>query len=405
MSASTLRVTDADGQVKTLAGDLSGGQFTPNHLEDATQRNALLNQLAAIVAALGGKATDAALTTLSTGQASGNAALASILATLQAQVDLSTTLWTDDTNAFFVRRDVIDQDSNTVVVSFTTPAGATVSPGAGLRPAANEESLATLDSLFAATASGTGYTTGDLISRQVVVNQNSIPPSVVAAVWVNLSTGAVITAPSTANLVLAGSALPVGASTAAKQDAIVAALAVTLKAYTPGGLATVTGSFARPADNAAYTSGDLIASATVAGGVAPIELVGAVRVAGEALRIERVRLRKSGATLSNAVFRVHLFRTLPVVSVGDNAALDNGVGLMALTDIAGYLGFIDVTMDRAAANGAMGVGMPATGAGVTSEGAGAAGHETSLYALIEARGAYAPANGETFTLTIEGARS
>jgi hypothetical protein len=180
--------------------------------------------------------------------------------------------------------------------------------------------------------------------------------------------------------------------------------ATPLPIYGPGGLATVAASFVRPADTTPYAAGDLAANSATAGSVAPVELVGATRAAGEAIRVERVRLRKSGPGLTNAAFRVHLFRKLPVVSVGDNGAFNAG-GVMALADIEGHAGHVDVTMDLAAAIGARGVGVPATGAGITCEAAGAPGHETSLWALIETRAAYVPVSGETFTLTVEGARS
>ena len=45
------------------------------------------------------------------------------------------------------------------------------------------------------------------------------------------------------------------------------------------------------------------------------------------------------------------------------------------------------------------------GAGITCEPAGGEGVETSLWALVEARAAYTPAAGETFVVTLEGARS
>lgn len=122
------------------------------------------------------------------------------------------------------------------------------------------------------------------------------------------------------------------------------------------------------------------------------------------MRIERIRLRKSGPGLTNAAFRVHLFRKAPSVSVGDNGGF-NTAGVLALADIEGHVGAVDVVMDLAAVIGARGVGLPSSGSGMTCESAGAAGHETSLWALIEARGAYTPTSGETFHVTIEGARS
>ncbi len=120
--------------------------------------------------------------------------------------------------------------------------------------------------------------------------------------------------------------------------------------------------------------------------------------------MERLRLRKSAPGLTNAIFRIHLFRKSPVVSVGDNGVF-NASGVLALSEIEGHVGYADVTMDLAAAVGARGVGLPATGSGITCEAAGATGHETSLWVLIEARGAYTPSSGEVFVVTLEGARS
>lgn len=177
-----------------------------------------------------------------------------------------------------------------------------------------------------------------------------------------------------------------------------------MPAYSPGGLLAVTGGFARPADTSTYAVGDLVANSTTAGSVAAVELTGAVRGAGEAIRIERVRLRKSGPVLTQASFRIHLFRKPPVVSVGDNSAF-NVAGVLALSDIEGHVGSADVTLDLAAAAGAKGVGLPSAGTGITCDPSGGTGHETSLWALIEARAAYAPVTGETFHVTVEGARS
>lgn len=185
-------------------------------------------------------------------------------------------------------------------------------------------------------------------------------------------------------------------------DAQAVTSATPLPVWAPGGLLTVTASLTRPADTTAYAVGDLVANSTTAG--TPLELLGATRGAGEAIRIERVRLRKSGAGLTNAAFRIHLFRKAPTLSAGDNGVF-NASGVLALADIEGHVGAVDLVMDLAAAAGARGVGLPSSGSGVTCESAGVAGHETSLWALIEARGAYTPGAGETFYLTLEGARN
>lgn len=178
------------------------------------------------------------------------AKLDAILAELQAQVDLAATLWTDNSGAFYVRRDVIDVGAGTVTVSFTDPAGATATPGAGLRPAANEESLLTEQARYDVLTTGTGYTAGDVLIRSVVMDQNTSPPSVVTSFWLNLTSGAVISAPNSAhiaeasrNVVVASSALPAGASTETTLAAVSAKLPASLGAKTSAqSLSTTTAS-------------------------------------------------------------------------------------------------------------------------------------------------------------------
>ena len=169
--------------------------------------------------------------------------------------------------------------------------------------------------------------------------------------------------------------------------------------YTPDGFFSLAGvAFNRPADTTAYAAGDLVANSTTSGSVAPIAFANAVRSAGQACRIERMRLRKSGTSLTNASFRVYLFRTSPTVSVGDNGVF-NSSGTLAISDIADLIDYFDITMNRSATVGARGLGVPSTGSGVNITPTSG----TTLYALIEATAAYTPVSGETFTATLEGA--
>lgn len=149
---------------------------------------------------------------------------------------------------------------------------------------------------------------------------------------------------------------------------------------------TVPASFTRPADTTAYASGDLVANSTTAGSVVPLT-VSAANLAGGEAAVRRVRLMKSGTGVTNAAFRVHLYRESPVPANGDNGAWS--------TDEAGWLGAVDVTIDKAFTDGAVGVAAAAAGAEIAFDRA------TALYALIEARGAYTPASGEVFTLEAE----
>ena len=153
--------------------------------------------------------------------------------------------------------------------------------------------------------------------------------------------------------------------------------------------AIASASFSRPADVTAYASGDLVANSTTAGSVVAVALANAVREAGGVSRVERVRLRKSGTGLTNASFRVHLFAAAPVPVNGDNGALS--------TPIANYIGAVDVALDRAFTDGATGAGVPLVGGSMTFT----IPIGTTLFALIEARGAYTPVSGETFTVIAE----
>ncbi len=160
-----------------------------------------------------------------------------------------------------------------------------------------------------------------------------------------------------------------------------------------GNTAVAGGSFTRPADTTTYASGDLIANSTTAGSVAPIPCAVARKNAGTGV-ISGVRLSKSSNSLANVSFRVHLFKTAPTSSAGDNAAFAGaitGVGAVAL-------GYVDITMDQQYSDGAKGF------ASINAKAFDAAAGSQNIYALIEARAAYTPASGETFTLALEALR-
>lgn len=154
----------------------------------------------------------------------------------------------------------------------------------------------------------------------------------------------------------------------------------------------VSGSFTRPADTTAYASGDLVANSTTSGSVVPVSLKVARNVSTSA-NIRRVRLAKSGTSVTNASFRVHLYSTTPTPVNGDNGAWS--------TTRSGYLGSFDITVDKAFTDGAAGAGVPNVGTEIPVT----ADLDGTLFALVEARAAYTPANAETFTITLEATQS
>ena len=154
-------------------------------------------------------------------------------------------------------------------------------------------------------------------------------------------------------------------------------------------------SFSRPADTTQYAVADLVANSTVAASVTPMVFtVGREPASG--LRILAARLRKTGGggnSITNASFRLHLFRGAPSTSAGDNASMTT-----ALSPVADYIGAIDITLDRQFSDGAFGRGVPLVGSCIVTR--TQAGFST-LWGLLEARAAYTPVSGETFQVALE----
>lgn len=204
--------------------------------------------------------------------------------------------------------------------------------------------------------------------------------------------------------------LPTGAATSAKQDTLVALLPASLgqkakaaslavaiasdqDTLAVSGSATVaiSTSFTRPADTTAYTSGDLVANNTTAGSVVVLSFANAARVASGSGMVRRARLRKSGTSVTNSSFRIHLFNAAPAtITNGDN-------GAFSVSGAADYIGAIDVSVDRAFTDGAVGTGIPVVGSEINFK----LPSGSTIYGVIEARGAYTPTSAETIAVTLE----
>lgn len=164
-----------------------------------------------------------------------------------------------------------------------------------------------------------------------------------------------------------------------------------------GGVVHVaTASFTRPANTTQYATGDLVANSATAASVTPLTFE-AGRGPGNGISIRRARLYKSDDDITSASFRLHLFSGDPTASAltaGDNGAISLN------TAITEYLGSIDVDMtaspDIYNTAGNLAVGVPLQGVEIN--------HRPSsnvIYGLLEARGTYTPASGETFTVALE----
>lgn len=157
-----------------------------------------------------------------------------------------------------------------------------------------------------------------------------------------------------------------------------------------GTISNPSANFTRPNDTTAYASGDLVANSTTAGSVAAMTFAVA-RIAAGSVMLRRCRLQKSGTSVTNASFRVHLFAAAPgTVTNGDN-------GAFSVSGAADYLGAFDVTVDRAFTDGALGFGNPVVGFEMGVKLASG----TTIRGLIEARAAYTPAANEVFTVAFD----
>jgi hypothetical protein len=151
-----------------------------------------------------------------------------------------------------------------------------------------------------------------------------------------------------------------------------------------------TATFTRPEDTTQYGSGDLVANSTTNTEVEPMTF----RVPGRGLKLWRVELLRSATTVTDAQFRLHLYKDSPTVANGDNGAISSIV--------AGYQGYIDIDGQAPAfTDDARAQGVPVINS-VFAPMFIYTDEDTTLYGLLEARDTYTPASEEVFTVTLIG---
>lgn len=179
---------------------------------------------------------DPGLASTSALQTAGNTVLANILTAVSSpHVE---TLWTDDSNAYYVRID------NAGTITWATPTGTTSSgPGTGARPATGA-SIIVSGTQYQAVATSVGfYTINDFITHVVTTDPST--GIVISSFWLNSSTSVkLVTGPPSSDISPV-SPLPTGGATSALQStantlltSIIASLAGTIKTASPSVLAT-----------------------------------------------------------------------------------------------------------------------------------------------------------------------
>lgn len=309
------------------------------------------------------------------------------------------TLWTDDSGAYFIRVDT------GTAISWKDVSGNPVSaPAAGARPAAGTTAIADRTS-YQATASGTGYSTGDLIDKYTILDPGT--GVVIGSFWLNATASLKLgSAPPSGNLkVQASSANTTGSGASdsatlrvinASDDPVLAQLQTmasdTTPAVTVGICVIKTASFVRPGDGVTYTPGDQVNNNTTATSVTPLSFLASSANGGSGM-VRKARVRKTGLLIGGATFRLHLWNVVPTIATaGDNSPMTN------VTGIAGYQGAIDITVDRVFADGSVGGGGAHSGSEINYVCAVA---DNKLYGMLEATGAYVPTPSETFNIDLE----
>lgn len=134
-----------------------------------------------------------------TGAIATDSTLQQVRDAIKAQIDIASTIWTDNTGTFYVRRDLVNEGTGTITVSFTLPDGTAATPSAGLRPLATVDKDV-LSDYYDVLIAGTGYAIGDLLARVAIIDANGASPTS-TFIWLNLTAGTILgTAPSSANI-------------------------------------------------------------------------------------------------------------------------------------------------------------------------------------------------------------
>jgi hypothetical protein len=163
-----------------------------------------------------------------------------------------------------------------------------------------------------------------------------------------------------------------------------------LSVVLPGGN-VASGNFTRPATLVTYASGQIVANSGTAASVAAVQ-ISVSRANGISVRVNRVRLAKTGTTATNASFRVHLYSSAPTAANGDGGTWDT-------SGASFYMGSFDVTSMHVMTDGCVGIGLPTEGTPYIIAQPGPS--STTVYALVEARAAYSSPSGETFMIALE----
>lgn len=269
----------------------------------SNQAEKLFNILIELTGGNIGAATDAALK-VKTSNGATEVTLTQVLNAIKAQIDVSNTLWTDNSGAYYVRLITINEGTGVTTITYTLPDGTSSTPGAGLRPLSTAEKEVTQE-IYDVLIAGTGYSLGDILCKVAVIDALASTPTI-TTFWINLTTSATITAPSGANVQRANELIGVGPG-----ENFMGAV---------GGKSTMVTPNIPTSSSPAYSIGDCI------GGV--ITLTGASRLTSKETILQSLHIKDS--LNQKSAFTILIFDSNPTGDTGftatDNAAFAYGSG-------------------------------------------------------------------------------
>lgn len=255
-----------------------------------------------------------------------------IATAIQAGINITGSIWFDPTVSppiYYVRRESADQDGDTIVISWLTPAGAVATPNiSNLQAVSNAQNIASQNVSYLATSGGTGYSQNDVLVHAFGIDTQLAIPIVLYSIWLNINTGLVMAGAPTG-----GTYTRIITATAIDQTTPGSTDSVTVKPSGVGVPLTIT----RTVDGNAYTAGDVLGGSVSAGGA--VQTLANIGVAGKLLTILDINLLIEVAAIPSGMtnFTLELYNAAPASNLGDNAAWT-----LASNDWSSYLGYIDL---------------------------------------------------------------
>jgi hypothetical protein len=322
--------------------------------------------------------------------ASTEATLLQVRDAIKAQTAIASTIWTDDSGAYYVRKDLVDEGTGQITVAFSLADGTPATPGAGLVPVA-DTNKDVFSEFYEAIASSTDYVIGDLLARVAIVSTSNTTPAGVF-IWMNMSQGSILsTPPNPAHIHRANESIEINnfPSTQAVSLAILPAGTNFLGRVGQRHF-KITGSIVRPANVDTYVNRDAITNSLSAPTPMSFDLAASGALPGDSFCIINAQIISNNAPANILVANVWIFNET-FAATNDNSAL---VIPTTTAETGGTV--IECLKTFVLGANSRCVSEPGLYTGKLND------SSTFVYFTVQAAAGYTPASGERFKILLEG---